>query len=84
VMPVEVRTAGFSLAFALATALFGGFTPAAVTWLVKTLDNKAAPGLWMSGGAACGLIGCLIFVYLASKARRAEGFSIAPPEAKLT
>ena len=84
VMPVEVRTAGFSLAFALATALFGGFTPAAVTWLVKTLDNKAAPGLWMSGGAACGLIGCLIFVYLASKARRADGFIIALPEAKLS
>jgi MFS transporter, MHS family, citrate/tricarballylate:H+ symporter len=72
VMPVEVRAAGFSLAFAVATAVFGGFTPAAVTWLVKTLDNRAAPGLWMSGGAACGLIGCLIFIYLASKARRGD------------
>ena len=81
VMPVEVRTAGFSLAFAMATAIFGGFTPAAVTWLVKTLDNKAAPGLWMSGGAACGLIGCLIFVYLGSRRRR-DALDVASAEAK--
>ena len=27
VMPVEVRVAGFSLAYSLATAVFGGFTP---------------------------------------------------------
>jgi MFS transporter, MHS family, citrate/tricarballylate:H+ symporter len=27
IVPIEVRTAGFSLAYALATALFGGFTP---------------------------------------------------------
>jgi MHS family citrate/tricarballylate:H+ symporter-like MFS transporter len=83
VMPVEVRAAGFSLAFATATALFGGFTPAVVTWLVKTLDNRAAPGLWMSGGAACGLIGCLIFVYLGSRTRQ-DALEIAPAEARLT
>ena len=29
IMPVEVRTTGFSLAYSLATATFGGFTPAA-------------------------------------------------------
>jgi len=83
VMPVEVRAAGFSLAFATATAVFGGFTPAVVTWLVKTLDNRAAPGLWMSGGAVCGLIGRLIFVYLGSATRR-DALKIAPAEATLT
>ena len=83
VMPVEVRTAGFSLAFAMATAIFGGFTPAAVTWLVKVLDNKAAPGLWMSGGAACGLIGCLIFVYLGSR-KRQRTLDVSSAEAKFT
>ncbi len=31
VMPSDVRTAGFSLAYSLATALFGGFTPAVST-----------------------------------------------------
>ena len=30
IVPVSVRTAGFSLAYSLATALFGGFTPAGV------------------------------------------------------
>lgn len=55
IMPVEVRTTGFSLAYSLATAIFGGFTPLVSTWLIQTTGDKAAPGLWMSGAAACGL-----------------------------
>jgi len=35
VMPVQVRVVGFSLAYSLATALFGGFTPAVSTWLIE-------------------------------------------------
>jgi len=60
VMPVEVRTAGFSLAYSLATAIFGGFTPAIATWLIEVTNDKAAPGLWMSFAAICGLIATLI------------------------
>lgn len=60
VMPVEVRTAGFSLAYSLATAIFGGFTPAIATWLIEVTSDKAAPGLWMSFAAVCGLIATLI------------------------
>ena len=56
VMPSDVRTAGFSLAYSLATALFGGFTPAISTALIELTGNKAAPGLWMSFAALCGLI----------------------------
>jgi MHS family citrate/tricarballylate:H+ symporter-like MFS transporter len=55
IMPAHVRTVGFSLAYALATAVFGGFTPAVSTWLIQLTGDKAAPGLWMSGAAACGL-----------------------------
>ena len=55
IMPPEVRTVGFSLAYALATAIFGGFTPLVCTWLIKTTGDHAAPGWWMSGAAACGL-----------------------------
>ena len=55
-MPSDVRTAGFSLAYSLATALFGGFTPAVSTLLIEATGNKAAPGLWMSFAALCGLI----------------------------
>ena len=60
VMPVAVRTAGFSLAYSLATALFGGFTPAVSTWLIKLTGDKGAPGFWMMFAAACGLAGTLI------------------------
>ncbi len=55
IMPVEVRTTGFSLAYSLATATFGGFTPAACTYLIHVLDNKAAPGIWLSGAAVLGV-----------------------------
>lgn len=60
IMPKEVRTTGFSLAYSLATATFGGFTPAACTWLIHALGNQAAPGLWLSGAAAMGLIATLV------------------------
>jgi MHS family citrate/tricarballylate:H+ symporter-like MFS transporter len=56
VMPVSVRTAGFSLAYSLATAIFGGFTPAVSTWLIDVTGDKAAPGYWMSAAAASGLV----------------------------
>jgi MHS family citrate/tricarballylate:H+ symporter-like MFS transporter len=62
VMPVDVRTVGFSLAYSLATALFGGFTPAVSTWLIQATGNKGAPAFWMMFAAACGLAGTL-FLY---------------------
>ncbi|MCJ2112786.1 MFS transporter [Methylobacterium sp. E-025] len=60
VVPVEVRTAGFSLAYSLATALFGGMTPLVATWLIAATGDKAAPGLWMSLGGALGLVATLV------------------------
>ena len=60
VMPVNVRTAGFALAYSLATAIFGGFTPAICTWLIRATGNNAAPGMWMSFAAACSLAGTLV------------------------
>jgi MHS family citrate/tricarballylate:H+ symporter-like MFS transporter len=60
IVPVEVRTAGFSLAYALATALFGGFTPLVSTWLIEATGNKAAPGLWMAFAGACGLVATIV------------------------
>ncbi|WP_442781773.1 MFS transporter [Collimonas fungivorans] len=60
VMPVEVRTAGFSLAYSLATAIFGGFTPAIATALIEATGDKAAPGLWMTFAAVYGLIATLV------------------------
>jgi len=56
IMPVEVRTSGFALAYSMATAIFGGFTPALCTYLIHISGNRAIPGLWLSFAAACGLI----------------------------
>jgi metabolite-proton symporter len=71
IMPVEVRTTGFSLAYSLATATFGGFTPAACTYLIHVLDNKAAPGIWLSGAAVLGLIATLVLFRKGGQARMA-------------
>jgi MFS family permease len=57
IMPIEVRTAGFALAYSLATAIFGGFTPAISTYLIHATHNAAVPGLWLSAAALLGLIG---------------------------
>jgi Na+/melibiose symporter-like transporter len=56
IMPVDVRTSGFALAYSLATAIFGGFTPALCTYLIHISGNRAIPGLWLSFAAACGLM----------------------------
>ncbi|PMS19501.1 MFS transporter [Trinickia dabaoshanensis] len=67
VMPRAVRTAGFSLAYSLATTI-GGFTPAISTLLIHETGNKAAPGLWMGVAALCGLAATL-FLYRTPQAR---------------
>ena len=56
IMPAEVRVAGFSLAYSLATAVFGGFTPVISTALIEYTGDKASPGYWMSFAAICGLL----------------------------
>ena len=59
-MPMEVRTSGFSLAYSLAAALFGGYTPAICTYLIHITNNKAMPGAWMSAAALVGLVAALL------------------------
>jgi predicted MFS family arabinose efflux permease len=59
-MPPDVRTSGFALAYSLATAIFGGFTPALSTYLIHITGNRAVPGLWLSFAAACGLVAALL------------------------
>src|SRR5215467_1176701 len=60
IMPAHVRTSGFSLAYSLATAIFGGFTPAICTYLIHVTGNRAIPGVWLSLAAACGLGAALL------------------------
>lgn len=59
IVPKHVRTTCFSLAFALAAALFGTFTPFAATWLIDRTGDKASPGFWLMFAAALGIIGAL-------------------------
>jgi MHS family citrate/tricarballylate:H+ symporter-like MFS transporter len=60
IMPHEVRTAAFSLAFVTATAIFGGFTPAICTYLIEVTGNRAAPALWLSLAALISLLAAFI------------------------
>jgi MHS family citrate/tricarballylate:H+ symporter-like MFS transporter len=59
-MPLEVRASGFSLAYSLATGVFGGFTPAVSTYLIHVTGNPAMPGVWLSLAALLGLIATLL------------------------
>jgi MHS family citrate/tricarballylate:H+ symporter-like MFS transporter len=59
IVPAHVRTTCFSLAFALAAALFGTFTPFASTWLIQHSGDKASPGYWLMCAATLGIIATL-------------------------
>ena len=59
-MPIDVRTSGFALAYSLATGMFGGFTPAISTYLIHTTGNSAAPGLWLSFAALCSFLAAIL------------------------
>jgi MFS transporter, MHS family, citrate/tricarballylate:H+ symporter len=72
VVPAHVRTTCFSLAFALAAALFGTFTPFASTMLIDRTGDKASPGFWLMCAAASGFIAALaIYRSSAVEAREA-------------
>jgi MFS family permease len=59
VVPPDLRTSGFSLAYSLATAIFGGFTPLICTWLIHVTGDRAVPAVWLSAAAACGAFAAL-------------------------
>jgi MFS transporter, MHS family, citrate/tricarballylate:H+ symporter len=60
IMPGKIRTSGFALAYSLATALFGGFTPAICTLLIEYTGSKAAPSLWLLLAAVVSLVGVVL------------------------
>ncbi|MET0710571.1 MAG: MFS transporter [Tardiphaga sp.] len=67
IVPAHVRTTCFSLAYALAAALFGTFTPLASTWLIEHTGDKASPGFWLMFAAAAGIAATLA-IYRGGKA----------------
>jgi MFS family permease len=78
IVPPHVRTAGFSLAYSLATALFGGFTPAICTYLIQTTGNRAVPAVWLGFAAVCGLVATLI---LGARERARDHAAVVDPGA---
>jgi len=79
IVPLHVRTSGFSVAYSLATATFGGFTPAVVTYLIHATDNRAVAGLWLMFAAACGLIATLLAYRKVAAAQPSMGVSLPTP-----
>ena len=71
VMPMSVRTSGFSLAYSLATVV-GGMTPAICTGLIQWSGDKAIPGGWMSAAGIVGLVAVLLIERQAQSVRSAE------------
>ncbi|WP_042268812.1 MFS transporter [Paraburkholderia heleia] len=62
IIPANVRGTGFSLAYSLSQAVFGGFTPAICTMLIHMTSNKAMPGAWLVMGALFALFATLVIV----------------------
>jgi MHS family citrate/tricarballylate:H+ symporter-like MFS transporter len=77
IVPVHVRTAGFSVAYSLATAIFGGFTPAVVTYLIHLTDNRAVAGAWLMFAAVCGLV-ATVLAFRTSPAAQTSGGAMKP------
>jgi len=55
-----VRTTCFSLAYSLAVALFGTFTPLASTWLIDRTGDHASPGYWLVAAAVMSLLATIL------------------------
>jgi MFS family permease len=68
IVPPAVRAAAFSLAYSIATAIFGGFTPAVSTYLIEATGNRAAPALWLSLAAAISLTAAILSRRIAPRA----------------
>jgi MFS family permease len=60
IVPPSIRAAAFSLAYSIATAIFGGFTPAISTYLIDATGNRASPALWLSFAAAISLTAAIL------------------------
>ena len=54
--PVSTRATGRSIAYNVGVAVFGGFTPAIVIWLISVTGNKAAPSFYLMFTAIVSLV----------------------------
>ena len=73
IVPVAVRTAGFSVAYSLATTI-GGSTPLIVTYLIHETGNRAMPGAWLSVAAIIAFIAAWVTRHPNLRALKAADF----------
>lgn len=66
IMPQSVRTSGFSVAYSLATSVFGGLTPVISTMIVKHTQSQSAPAFWLMTAAVLSLLACF-YVFSVAK-----------------
>jgi MFS family permease len=59
-LPKSVRSAGFSVAYALAVTIFGGTTQLVVTWLIGVTGNPLSPAWYLIVSSAIGLVAMLM------------------------
>ena len=45
--PSATRSTGMSVAYNIGVTVFGGFTPAVVTWLISATANRSAPSFYL-------------------------------------
>lgn len=70
--PTEVRSTGLAIAYNIAAAVFGGFSPFVLTWLLHATGNNLMPAHYCAFFFALGLIGACM---LKSRGPRMTGLS---------
>ncbi|WP_233884707.1 MFS transporter [Paraburkholderia flagellata] len=53
--PAATRATGMSIGYNIGVTVFGGFTPAIVTWMLSATGDKSAPSYWLIATAMISL-----------------------------
>ncbi|WP_328347017.1 MFS transporter [Streptomyces violaceus] len=67
IFPTHVRYGSLSVAYNLATSLFGGTTPLVITALISAFDSTLMPAYYATGAAVIGVIAVLCMRETANK-----------------
>ena len=67
--PVPVRVTGMSIAYNFGIALFGGFAPLIIAWLIGVTGNPLAPAFYVVAGLLLSLIANLAMPSRSNEAR---------------
>jgi MHS family proline/betaine transporter-like MFS transporter len=67
IFPTHVRYGSLSVAYNLATSIFGGTTPLVITALISAFDSTLMPAYYSTGAAVIGVIAVLCMKETANK-----------------